>query len=370
MIRISPLVQRLATIAALVGTLSAFSQAGGIGGTGAPQGGIGGTGVTAIGVIQRFGSIYVNGREYLLSAQTHYWVDGRPAHMEALHRGQDVFVDAWTQGANHTARSVRVQHALIGVVQKAWADGRQLRILGQDVTLSTQASARLQQLEQGGLRPGMELAISAGSPAPGTWVATRARVVHQQPGHKAPFLIRGVLHRIARHAIALDNRLFVWTGATAPASLVGHYVVARGYYRSGHPVATSLRAAAGLQDAKRRILMAGYLRATARGWRFEGEPLTRGGERLAISTRRPVFLAIRRETPDRFVIVSETPHVRMMTYGLHSDRDTHRERPSRPVVDRPALAHHAVAHPRIARPDVARPQTALLRALSLPPLMR
>ncbi|MEB8488010.1 hypothetical protein OW567_14240, partial [Acidithiobacillus ferriphilus] len=40
---------------------------GGIGGTGIHPGGIGGTGITALGVIQRFGSIYVNGQEYVLS---------------------------------------------------------------------------------------------------------------------------------------------------------------------------------------------------------------------------------------------------------------------------------------------------------------
>lgn len=355
--RIPPLARRLVVITVLLGALSGFVRpAGGIGGTGAPQGGIGGTGITAIGVIQRFGSIYVNGREYLLSPHTHYWVDGRRMGVKALRRGQDVFVVASAQGRGRIARTVRVQHALIGVVQKVQASGRRLRILGQEITLSAAASARLQRGPQGAPRAGMDLAISAGSPAPGTWVATRAHVVRPTPGHPLPFLIRGILHMVARHALALGHRLFVWNGAVVPKALVGHYVVARGYYRLGHPAVISVRAATGLQAAKGRIVLTGYLRAGRHGWRFEGQALARGHTSLAISQHRPMFLAIRRSTPDRFVILRGTPHVHMMSYGLHPDRGARAYQPARPVIAHPVPTHPEVIRPQIARPQISRPQ--------------
>ena len=60
---------------------------GGIGGTGIHPGGIGGTGITALGVIQRFGSIYVNGQEYVLSPQTRYSVDGTAGTAKDLRLG-------------------------------------------------------------------------------------------------------------------------------------------------------------------------------------------------------------------------------------------------------------------------------------------
>ncbi|MEB8585002.1 hypothetical protein OW714_02850, partial [Acidithiobacillus ferriphilus] len=71
---------------------------GGIGGTGIHPGGIGGTGITALGVIQRFGSIYVNGQEYVLSPQTRYSVDGAAGTAKDLRLGDRVTVQAAADG--------------------------------------------------------------------------------------------------------------------------------------------------------------------------------------------------------------------------------------------------------------------------------
>ncbi|MHB8238014.1 MAG: DUF5666 domain-containing protein, partial [Acidithiobacillus ferrivorans] len=123
------------TLAVLPGT-QAFSDptgggiggtgihSGGIGGTGIQPGGIGGTGITALGVIQRFGSIYVNGREYVLSPQTRYSVDGAAGTAKDLHLGDRVTVQAAADGRT-IAQEVRVEHAVIGRVTEVDAAKRQ-----------------------------------------------------------------------------------------------------------------------------------------------------------------------------------------------------------------------------------------------------
>ena len=374
MIRATPLVRRVAVLAALMGLLSGFSgPRGGIGGTGAARGGIGGTGITAIGVIQRFGSIYVNGAEYLLSTKTRYWVDGRRENVDALHRGQSVFVDAFAQGGRRTARDVRVQHALVGLVQAIAANGRRLRILGQTVDVSARALARLEQSEHARPTIGMELAVSAASPVAGRWTATRVHALPRPRGQATRFLMRGTLRMAGRHAIALGNRLFLWTGAQAPKDLVGRYVVAQGYYRFGHPAVSTLRPATGLKDAHARIFIAGYTRHAHGAWRFDGQTLITHGHPRQNTGHGPFFLTVRREGPDRFVVLRTVPNIHVMTFGLHVGGKL-TGGSSRPLVTRPSVTRPAVTRPQITRPTVTRPQTTPILSspsltLSLPSLL-
>ena len=355
--------RRVTLIGLLAGLVSGFAgPRGGIGGTGAVRGGIGGTGITAIGVIQRFGSIYVNGAEYLLSPKTHYWVDGRRASVDALHRGQDVFVDALLQGGRPTADNVRVQHALIGLVEAIAADGRQVRILGQNIQVSAHALARLEHTEHTHPTLGMDLAVSAGSPASGRWIATRIRALPQPHQGPVQFLIRGTLRMAGRHHITLAKRSFLWVGPQAPEHLVGRYVVAQGYYRFGRPAVSSLRPATGLKDARARISIAGYTRRAHGVWRFDGQTLIARVRPAHNSTRRPTFLTVRREGSDRFVVLRAIPGIHVMSFGLHlpdkAAEGVTRPQVMHPAVTRPQIMHPAMARPQIMRPMVIRPQTA------------
>src|SRR5882757_823063 len=101
-----PLISRRSLLAGLwlAGSSSAWAQVRrgndhGIGGTGITRGddhGIGGTGI--VGVIQRFGSIYVNGERISYAADVPVRIDGEPASAKALRIG-------------HVARVVAIRQA-------------------------------------------------------------------------------------------------------------------------------------------------------------------------------------------------------------------------------------------------------------------
>ena len=58
-----------------------------------PGGGIGGTGITGFGVVQKFVSIFVNGREYILDDNTRVTRDGVSVDEKTLHLGDVVSID-------------------------------------------------------------------------------------------------------------------------------------------------------------------------------------------------------------------------------------------------------------------------------------
>ncbi|MGC8808429.1 MAG: DUF5666 domain-containing protein, partial [Thiomonas sp.] len=103
---------------------------GGIGGTGISPGGIGGTGIVAVGPIQRFGSIFVNGTEYALPAETRYQVDGHAASQQSLHLGDLVAVRARVQSGKILAVEVHVDHAIVGRITHIDRAQGLLRVLG------------------------------------------------------------------------------------------------------------------------------------------------------------------------------------------------------------------------------------------------
>lgn len=336
---------------------------GGIGGTGLARGGIGGTGVTAIGVIQRFGSIFVNGTEYLLLPTTRYLIDGHHAQNRALRRGNVVFVEARTRGHRRLAETVRVQHALVGVIRAVAQNGRVLTIFGQTVLMS-RATIRGRMAPDRPFRVGMEVRVSGLPIAPGRWQATRVARLKTPPSHDAPFLIRGSLAAVRRHALVLGRHLFLSTARVTPPP--GTPVIARGYYRSGHAVITRVRAATGLLQARgRRVLIAGYLRATRTGWRYEGMTL-QGPVGIATAPgARPSFFVAVRTARGTFAIRRIVPAIHVMSYGLAHVPDgasIHRARidrsrmgaprNDRPDIDRPFISRPALTHPEI---DLSRP---------------
>ncbi|MDD2876675.1 MAG: DUF5666 domain-containing protein [Acidiphilium sp.] len=155
-------------------------ESGGIGGTGVSGegGGIGGTGIGRRGVpvigygpIQRFGSVFVNNREYAINGRTLVSIDGTPATVAALRVGDIVEVRGTAIGRHHgVARSIAVSDAIIGPVDRVTDGGRSFTVLGQHVV-------SVSGVRFAGLRPGVTVAVSAQRLADGTWAAQRVTML-------------------------------------------------------------------------------------------------------------------------------------------------------------------------------------------------
>ncbi|MFT4116449.1 DUF5666 domain-containing protein [Bradyrhizobium sp.] len=138
-----PLVSRRLLLAGfwLAGTAIARAQVRrgtdqGIGGTGITRGddhGIGGTGI--VGVIQRFGSIYVNGERVTYASDVPVRIDGEAASPKALRIGQLARVVA-TRQADGTlvTRNITIASEVSGPIESV--KGNELTVLGQKIVAS------------------------------------------------------------------------------------------------------------------------------------------------------------------------------------------------------------------------------------------
>lgn len=122
----------------------------GIGGTGITRGddhGIGGTGI--VGVIQRFGSIYVNGERVTYANDVPVRIDGEAASLKALRIGQLARVVA-TRQADGTlvTRNIAIASEVSGPVESV--KGNELTVLGQKIVAGSRESK---------LRAGTQVAV-------------------------------------------------------------------------------------------------------------------------------------------------------------------------------------------------------------------
>jgi hypothetical protein len=122
----------------------------GIGGTGITRGddhGIGGTGI--VGVIQRFGSIYVNGERVTYASDVPVRIDGEAASPKALRIGQLARVVA-TRQADGTlvTRNIAIASEVSGPIESV--KGNELTVLGQKIVASGKESK---------LRAGTQVAV-------------------------------------------------------------------------------------------------------------------------------------------------------------------------------------------------------------------
>ncbi|MCK1395899.1 DUF5666 domain-containing protein [Bradyrhizobium sp. 1] len=122
----------------------------GIGGTGITRGddhGIGGTGI--VGVIQRFGSIYVNGERVTYASDVPVRIDGEAASPKALRIGQLARVVA-TRQADGTlvTRNITIASEVSGPIEQV--KGNELTVLGQKIVASGKESK---------LRAGTQVAV-------------------------------------------------------------------------------------------------------------------------------------------------------------------------------------------------------------------
>ncbi|RXH23427.1 MULTISPECIES: DUF5666 domain-containing protein [Bradyrhizobium] len=122
----------------------------GIGGTGITRGddhGIGGTGI--VGVIQRFGSIYVNGERIAYASDVPVRIDGEAASAKALRIGQLARVVAVRQAdGTLVTRNITIASEVAGRIEQV--KGNELMVLGQKIVAGDKESK---------LRPGTHVAV-------------------------------------------------------------------------------------------------------------------------------------------------------------------------------------------------------------------
>ncbi|MCS3725824.1 DUF5666 domain-containing protein [Bradyrhizobium betae] len=184
----SPLISRrlLLTGLWLAGTAMTRAQVGrgtdqGIGGTGLTRGddhGIGGTGI--VGVIQRFGSIYVNGERITYASDVPVRIDGEAASPKALRVGQLARVVA-TRRADGTlvTRNIAIASEVAGPVESV--KGNELTVLGQKIVASDKESK---------LRTGTQVAVYGLRRSDGVIVASLV-----EPRREATERVTGLVER-------------------------------------------------------------------------------------------------------------------------------------------------------------------------------
>ena len=154
----------------------------GIGGTGIGRGndhGIGGTGI--VGVIQRFGSIVVNGQRIAYAADVPVRIDGMTVSAKALRVGQVARVLALRQ-ANGTlvTHAINVTSEVAGPIESVRAGS--ITVLGQAVITSASASAH---------RVGTRVAVFGLRRTDGAIVASLVEPRHEGTAHVSGVLENG-----------------------------------------------------------------------------------------------------------------------------------------------------------------------------------
>lgn len=153
----------------------------GIGGTGITRGddhGIGGTGI--VGVIQRFGSIYVNGERVSYASDVPVRIDGEAASPKALRIGQLARVVA-TRQADGTlvTRNIAIASEVSGPIESV--KGNELTVLGQKIVAGSKDSK---------LRVGTQVAVYGLRRTDGVIVASLV-----EPRHVAAERVTGLVER-------------------------------------------------------------------------------------------------------------------------------------------------------------------------------
>jgi len=153
----------------------------GIGGTGITRGddhGIGGTGI--VGVIQRFGSIYVNGERVTYASDVPVRIDGEPASANSLRIGQLARVVAIRQAdGTLVTRNIAIASEVAGPIEQV--KGNELTVLGQKIVAGDKDSK---------LRAGMQVAVFGLRRTDGVIVASLV-----EPRREAAARVTGLVER-------------------------------------------------------------------------------------------------------------------------------------------------------------------------------
>ena len=353
---------------------------GGIGGTGIQPGGIGGTGITALGVIQRFGSIYVNGQEYVLSPQTRYSVDGAAGTAKDLHLGDRVTVQAAADG-RAIAQEVRVEHAVIGRVTEVDAAKRQFTILGETIQAGKMTPITVRDSDQSlpfaALKAGNVVSVSGLDRGNGHWLATAICRLYPADAAPArvPLLLRGQVDALypGQDTLEVGATKLKVNGALLHALQVGQSVVVKGEYANGQAHVESVSPTAlAAQDVGNRVSLVGYLDRGMDGWTTHGVSLVEGPHTLyengdAADMQAGSMVAISGEVKAPGVVVVESitfsvnpmdfdlPILPQMAQGARGDWERSENEGERPEVNSPEIERPDVERPEV-EPQVERPE--------------
>ncbi|MGC8697809.1 MAG: DUF5666 domain-containing protein, partial [Halothiobacillus sp.] len=225
------------------------ARPGGIGGTGvsfnANPGGIGGTGIIAIGPIQRFGSIFVLGKEYHFTPQTRFLRDGQPSAEEAQQLGDWVTVQGHWQNDRWVADQVDMTHAITGTIESIDSTNQRIRVLGQEIMFApnTQIHAEPHHvaLYFSTLKVGDKVRLSAAPGRTGLWLAT-ALVRLNQPSNAVTLQLQGHIGAISpdRKQIQIEGEWFPIAGTIPPGLKINQAVIVRGQYRQDKPIISTI----------------------------------------------------------------------------------------------------------------------------------
>jgi len=222
----------------------------GLGGTGIRGGddqGLGGTGI--VGVIQRFGSIVVNGERVSYAPDVPVRIDGEAASAQALQIGQVARVRAQRQAnGTLTTRAIEIVSEVTGPIEQIKAG--ELTVLGQRIIWPGQENWR---------RTGAQVAVFGLRRTDGVVVASLI-----EPRHSSATRVTGVLERF--HGDLQIGGLGI---SDVDPALVGRRIQAEGRVTQGvmhvtHARADNLSDLAGV----RRLLIEGYVRRVGTDLQF------------------------------------------------------------------------------------------------------
>jgi hypothetical protein len=253
-----PIISRRLLLAGLwlAGSRSVWAQAGGddrgIGGTGVlrrdDDRGIGGTGI--VGVIQRFGSIFVNGERVSYAPDVRVQIDGALTSARALRIGQTARVLATRQpNGALTTRGIDVVSEVVGPIENVNAG--EITVLGQRVISAGSENWR---------RPGVQVAVFGLRRTDGAIVASLV-----VPGRDNAARVAGPLERDRRGALRIGGlRLDGVNAALAGQRVQAEGRVVQGVMQVSRAKADDFSDLAGA----RRLLIEAYVRRVGSDLQF------------------------------------------------------------------------------------------------------
>jgi len=277
----------------------------GIGGTGISSG-MGGTGITGVGVIQGFGSVFVNGREYFLDDTAQISIDGQPATEHDLQVGDVVVAKAAIDPASGATNAIEVsvKHAVRGKVEKISGQGTRITVLGQQIELTGSTaiqSAQGESLAARQIAVGDVVTVGALPKTNGTLAATlitrvQGRETAQQDSR---FLLRGNVTKVSPDGKTLHigaQRLAVAQLELPKGLKPGETVVISGRYERGAAKAEAIEHEPLLTGRPgERVEILGYVKASGKpdqivspgvALAYDQTTLIRGGTQTDLRTER------------------------------------------------------------------------------------
>lgn len=335
------------------------------------QGGIAGTGIVAMGPIQRFGSIFINGREIFLKDNVPIQSEDGALHEKELHLGDVVTVDTRisSDGKRSEARAVTVQVALRGRVESVNAGSGALQILGQTVVVPPDAfGSTAKRADLSRIRVGDMLSVSGLMRADGSWTATRVGTAPDS----ASFVLRGTVRNLDRKQGTVrigDTSVSLPAGVRTRNLRPGQIVRITGHYQSRNTLqATRVSVDRLVPGAGMRIEMSGYIQAVpAPGTaicngvelRFGTATSTIGGAMTSVAVGMPVTVrgtvnATGGITVQEMVLRSEFLHVNLPRQIGMGPASAHgrSQRETPPGQTRPEIERPTIQRPQIERPNL------------------